>query len=57
MFGFFFYFKKDSAYTGHVESGSTSDIMGYICRFLFFYWKVEKIQIKKKHMMFYMKTL
>lgn len=33
----FFYFKKDSAYTGHVESGSTSDIMGYICQFLFFY--------------------
>lgn len=40
----FLYFKKDSAYTGHVESGSTSDIMGYICRFLFFYWKVEKLQ-------------
>lgn len=39
----FFYFKKDSVYIGYVELGLMSDIMGYICWFLFFYWKVEKL--------------
>lgn len=49
----FFYYKKDSVYIGYVELGLMSDIMGYICWFLFFYWNLKNYKIKKKYDVLY----